>query len=411
MNNKRGTTSIFLVFILTAMLALTAAFIYAAKRAAVFSYCDGVLTLAGKSILSEFNLELKNMYGLFAFESSGSSMKQDLAEYISYALSRNNDAEVDNIRVDTGNYSLGNTRILKEQILEHMKFAMAHNLFEQKGKKELTKTGKTGKETKSRTLRNKKIIDTLPSAALTASQPEFSKWAGEIPSRLSGLQEIFRETSENYLVNRYITETFKHALHRPEDQSTFFEYEAEYILEGNCSDKKNREGVRKGIVLMRSGLNTVYLYLDSKKRSAALAAAELLTPGPAAVVTQAALIGTWALAEAENDAKLLLRGKPVPLFKNDASWATDLDTVLKSSMSSTKGCIDTGCREGLMYQDYLMIFLHMQSETLKLARVMDLIQINMKGNCSLDFLLRWCSCGFQLKAEINGRERAYDFQY
>lgn len=411
MNNKRGTTSIFLVFILTAMLALTAAFIYAAKRAAVFSYCDGVLTLAGKSILSEFNLDLKNTYGLFAFESSGSSMKQDLAEYIGYALSGNNDAEVGNIRVDTGNYSLGNTRILKEQILEHMKFAMANNLFEQKEKKKLTKTGKTGEETKSRTLRNKKIIDALPSAALTASRPAFSEWAGEIPSRLSGLQEIFRETSENYLVNRYITETFKHALRRPQEQSTFFEYEVEYILEGNYSDKKNREGVRRGIVLMRSGLNAAYLYLDSKKRSAALAAAELLTPGPAAVVTQAVLIGTWALAEAENDAKLLLRGKPVPLFKSDASWATDLDTVLKSSMSSTKVCIDTGCREGLMYQDYLMIFLHMQSEPLKLARVMDLIQINMKGNCSRDFLLRWCSSGFQLKAEINGRERAYDFQY
>ncbi len=411
MNNKRGTTSIFLVFILTAMIALTAVFIYAAKRAAIFSYCDGVLNLSGKSILSEFNLELKSMYGLFAFENSGILIKQDLTDYISYALSRNEDAEVGNIRIDMGNYSLGNTQVLKKQILEYMKFAMENKLFEQKGKKESPGVPEAEGKKKSRTLRNKKIIDTLPSAALTGSQPVFSQWAGDVSSHLDSLSEIFRESSETYLMDRYIVETFKHALSSKKGTSTFFEHEAEYILEGNYSDKKNRAGIRKGIVIMRSGLNAAYLYLDSKKRNAVLAAAELLTPGPAAAVTQAVLIGTWALAEAENDAKLLLRGKPVPLFKSEASWATDLDTVLKGSMSSTKGCIDTRCKDGLLYQDYLMIFLHIQSETVKLSRVMDLIQINMKGNYSRDFLLRWCSCGFQLKAEINGRERAYDFKY
>lgn len=86
MNNKKGSTSIFLVFILTAMIALTAAFIYAAKQTTVFSYCDGLLNLAGKSLLSEFDLNLKAVYGLFAFDANGSQMKSDILDYTEYSL-------------------------------------------------------------------------------------------------------------------------------------------------------------------------------------------------------------------------------------------------------------------------------------------------------------------------------------
>lgn len=403
MNSKKGSTSIFLIFILTAMTALTACFIYAAKQAAIFSYCDGVLNLSGKSVLSEFNLALKQDYGIFAFESSGGDMKKDLAEYTGYALQQNSDAKIGNVLVETGEYSLGNINVLKEQILEHMKFAIANNLFQLKDHEKALK-----KERTDRTLRNRKIIDTLPSSALAGSHVRFSEWAENTASRLDSVEQIFNETSENFLINRYIIETFKHALGGPQDRNTFFENEVEYILEGNYSNKKNHEGVRKGLVLMRSVLNAAYLYLDSEKRNITMAAAELLTPGPAAAVTQAVLVGTWALAEAENDAELLQHGKPVALFKNRESWATDLDSVIKGSV---RGPVDTGCKKGLYYKDYLMIFLSVQNEVVKMSRVMDLIQINMKGNYNGDFLIRWCSCGFQLRAEINGRERVYDFKY
>ena len=97
-------------------------------------------------------------------------------------------------------------------------------------------------------------------------------------------------------------------------------------MEGDYSNEKNYEKTRRGLVLFRSSLNAIYLYVNPQKRAETLAAAEILTPGPAAVVTQAVLIGTWSLAEAENDAKLLERGKPVALFKDDRTWATDLQS-------------------------------------------------------------------------------------
>lgn len=417
MNNKKGSTSIFLVFILTAMIALTAAFIYAAKQTTVFSYCDGLLNLAGKSLLSEFDLNLKAVYGLFAFDANGSQMKSDILDYTEYSLQSGGSTQIGNISVETGGYSLGNPAVLKEQILDYMKFAMAEQIFKSeakvKSKEKSREAHKKPQDTKKdRTLRNRKIRNTLPSAALEGSGMGFVQWVKELGSRLGNIEEMFRESSQVYLVNRYILEHFKYGLGSaaggPEEKNTFFDHEVEYILEGDCSNKKNKEEVRKGLVLIRSSLNAAYLYLDSEKRAATLAAAELLTPGPMAAVTQAALTGTWALAEAENDVKLLAQGKPVVFFKNKATWATDLDSILKNQ---TKGCIDTGSREGLFYRDYLMIFLYLENETVKLARVMDLMQINMKGTYNRDFLLSSCACGFHLKAQINGKERTYDFKY
>ena len=222
------------------------------------------------------------------------------------------------------------------------------------------------------------------------------------------MTQIFDQTKENYLMNKYILMHFKNKIDRPSSEPSFFENEVEYILEGDYSNEKNYEKTRRGLVLFRSSLNAIYLYVNPQKRAETLAAAEILTPGPAAVVTQAVLIGTWSLAEAENDAKLLERKKPVALFKDDRTWATDLQSILDNK---EKGCIDTKSEKGLYYEDYLMIFLYFQDEEIKLMRIMDLIQINMKGSCDKDFLIRTLNCGFQMKAVINGREYAYETRY
>ena len=85
MNNKRGSTSVFLVFILTSMIFLIAAFIYAAKEISSESYEDGLLGLASRSVLSEFHTELKERYDIFAFESHGMEAERDIRGYMNEA--------------------------------------------------------------------------------------------------------------------------------------------------------------------------------------------------------------------------------------------------------------------------------------------------------------------------------------
>lgn len=404
MGNKRGSTSIFLVFILTAIVGLTAAFIFAAKQAAISSYGDGLMNLAGRSVLSEFDLELKDTYGIFAFDRQGKEVENEVRNDVEYALSGNKDAKLGQIKADLSEHSLGAINEFREQILDYMKFAVAEDIIGSKNK-----TGER-KEThpKDRTLRNRRIINSLPSKPFRDSGPGFIEWIKALKEHLGSFDQIFDEKKDSYLLNRYILHHFKNALGDPTDRESFFSNEVEYILEGDYSNKKNEDQVRKGLVIFRTGLNTAHLYLDGEKRAMTLAAAEALTPGPAALVTQAVITGTWALAEAENDAKLLKKGKPVVLFKDKTTWATDLDAVLDNI---SKGCIDTGSKKGLYYEDYLMIFLFFQNEPVKLARVMDLIQINMKGTCREDFILKTYSCGLNLETELNGKRYGYDQKY
>lgn len=403
MNNKKGSASVFLVFILTAMILLTGAFIWAAREVAFESYEDGLLGLASRSVLSEFHTQLRQRYEIFAFESHGSEAAGDIREYVNESLRVNGKRRVEEVDVSFGDYSLANPEVFREQIVDYMKFAAAEDLLQ---KKDVPKDAPG--DGKDRTLRNERILDGLPSKPMKEQSPDFLDWVKDTASQIGSLARIFDETKDNYRINRYILTHFKNETNRLSEEPSFFENEVEYILQGDYSNKKNYENVRKGLVLLRSSLNAVYLYVNPQRRAETLAAAELLTPGPAAVLTQAVLIGTWSLAEAENDAKLLERRKPVALFKDDATWATDLQSVLNNK---EKGCIDTKTKKGLYYEDYLMIFLHFEDEELKLLRIMDLIQINMKGSCDADFLIQTMNCGFQLRAVIQGREHSYETRY
>lgn len=402
MNNK-GSISVFLVFILTAMIALTAAFIYASRETAVRGFGDGVLNLALQSVLSEFDLSLKERYHLFALEKRNDEVRNDIEAYAEYAFSESNTASLDETQVWMGKYSLADQDILRKQILDYMRFAAAKNLIQKKEEHHEEK-----QEHKDRTLRNRQIIRALPSIPWREYDPGFLEWVGQLPSGMGSLSEIFDMTKETYLIDRYIMMHFRNSTKGSFEYESFFDEEVEYILGGSYSNKENREKVQDGLEILRSVFNSVFLYTDPEKRAETLAAAEIMTPGPAAVVTQAVIIGTWSMAEAKNDTALLLRGKPVMLFKDQLSWATDLQAVLANRR---KDCIDTGDKRGWYYEDYLMLFLHFQNEKIKLARVADLIQINMKGTINRNFLIQTENSGIHLKAEINHREYEYNAKY
>ncbi len=62
---------------------------------------------------------------------------------------------------------------------------------------------------------------------------------------------------------------------------------------------------------------------------------------------------------------------------------------------------------GLRYEDYLRIFLAVQSRDIQLARMMDLIQINMQGSHDAGFLLREYRSGIDYTVSADGAEYRY----
>jgi hypothetical protein len=66
LHSKKGSTSIFLTMILLSFLLIIGVFAEAAAGKASRTYANAVFDLAGRSILSEFDLNLKSDYGLYS---------------------------------------------------------------------------------------------------------------------------------------------------------------------------------------------------------------------------------------------------------------------------------------------------------------------------------------------------------
>ncbi|MEG0829037.1 MAG: DUF5702 domain-containing protein [Anaerovoracaceae bacterium] len=400
--NEKGSSSVFLVFILAAMLSLTAAFVHIAWEMEVKSQGDGLLNLAGQSILSEFDLDLKEDYGLFGFYNGGAFLDYKIKNYVNYSLDGNDHGNLQNANVNVKEYLLTDSTVFKRELLEYMKFAIAKGIFEK------SKSPAKEKPRKDRVLRNKKIINSLPSTKLGGGSTGLLAIVEKLKSNIELLKNFTENASKTYLIDKYIIENFSHELKQVPDRETFFTREVEYILEGNYSNKINGKKVKEGLVAFRTGLNLLFLYADPEKSAETMAAAQAITPGPEAAATQAAIAASWAYFEGKNDLKLLKNGKKVVLFKSGRTWALDINTVLKGTQG---GFVDTGANEGYDYKGYLELFLHFKNENEKLARVMDLIQLNMKGNHNKDFLIQDYNCGFQLDAQINGRQHGHKYQY
>lgn len=392
-----------MMLILAAMIGLAGAFIYGAKQISGKSYGDGVVQLAGKSVLSEFDLNLKKDYGLLAFYGQGQETAGKIKGYTDVSLRAEDDLKIRNITVNFAEQNLQNLEITKKEIVDYMKTEIWKNKAEEKSAEE-----KNPGARKNRVLRNRAIINRLPSAALGKNPVSFAERLESLKDTILSIDSLMKEGSENYLINEYILQHFNHALVQNSEKETFFAHEVEYVLEGDYSNERNKKAVANDLTVFRSILNAEYLYTDPKKKGEIMAAAEALTPGAMAVLTQAAIVASWSLAEGENDVDLLQAGKKVPMIKDENSWAVDLESVLQNV---GRDCIDPGTEKGMVYGDYLRCLLFLEEESTKIARVLDLIQINIKGTYNGMFQIDEYNTGMRIGAEINGSEREYNEQY
>ena len=129
-----------------------------------------------------------------------------------------------------------------------------------------------------------------------------------------------------------------------------------------------------------------------------LTMAESLTPGPFAPLTQLLIIAAGSALESGNDLKNLKENHRIPLLKTESTWKVDLESVVSGEWKN--GMIENDSASGLSYRSYLMILLLTEDNETKLLRIMDLIQINLKGSDREDFVFSNMFCGFSVTAEL-----------
>lgn len=391
-NSRRGSTTVLLSIVLAAMIALVMMFIELAAVMCSSSYSASVLNLAGRSVLSEFDERLKEEYNLVAFYGQASEMEDKIASYADYSLDNNRYMKVSDIDVDLKELSLENVDVLREEITEDKSVV-------------LEKERPCGKVAASdRVLRSSKVILRLPSNGIDLNTPGIKSMADKIKDKGDD-DNLIRKGTKAALAGEYVLAYFRTCAH-PDDDEHFFKGEVEYILEGQMSDAKNLDKVRIDLIELRTILNSAYLWTNEVAKAEALAAAELMTPGPEGVATQALLIEAWAAAEAENDVRILFEGGRMPVFKTKDSWMLDLGSVLNPVENTLKGP-----EEGLTYDDYLKLLLYFLDDQSKYTRIMDVIQINMQGTYWDEFDISQMYTGFSFTAEINGREFEFNEVY
>ena len=194
-------------------------------------------------------------------------------------------------------------------------------------------------------------------------------------------------------------------------------YELEYIIEGEGSDAHNLESIASKLFMWRAASNAMYIFSDSAKKAEAEAVATVLT----AIIFQPelrdlvanALLFAWAVVETVSDLKCLYNGGKVPLLKDGSTWRTDFSGIFSRAFGNGE---DHG--SGLSYVDYLRIMLMLQPLNTKTARLMDVIEMDIRktpGNST--FMLDYCMDIFCAEIKVSSRfgynvkiERIYGYE-
>ena len=164
-----------------------------------------------------------------------------------------------------------------------------------------------------------------------------------------------------------------------ETQAQVLDYEIEYLLFGNASDRENLSDAVHRLLAVRSGLNLIHILSDSGKREQARALAAVITGAgsitPLILVTTFFVMSVWALGEALMDVKGLLAGKKVVLLKTSEDWTLDVENLL---VLGRDGTLEAGDGErGLSYLSWLKILLFVEPAVRQEYRIMDVIQLNL----------------------------------
>lgn len=156
-------------------------------------------------------------------------------------------------------------------------------------------------------------------------------------------------------------------------------YETEYILCGKNSDAENLKAAVGKLLKLREASNVIYLFSDSGKQAQAeaLAAAIAAAAGfpPLTELIKYSLIFAWAFVESIIDVRILLEGGKVPLIKTAQDWNFEIENIDHFS-EALEGGKENG--KGLLYNDYLQIFLYFQNKHQKVFRCMDVIELNLR---------------------------------
>ena len=429
--NKRGSSLVMLAIIFTGFAICIAGAIGVSRRLVVSSECDMFGRLWTKAILSEYDIHLLDDYSVMAFFGNDDEVTDKLDAYLKYSAQGKLGAHIKGANADLTGNELGDPANFRKALRLGFAGNAASEIINGRGRTYRDLDTGEGFDEEGRVICNPVVIDTLPSHGTGGSVSgeeltEKAKSAGD-ESGLRGM--LSRAGAEVILLQK----CFDNHVTKSDDKNHLLVNEWEYVIRGSMDDEENYRAVRKRLFFARNTLNLAAIYKDPAKLELIVSAAETISPGPLGLVTQALIAEAWAALETEEDLEDLYHDRRVPILKTPEQWKTDIGAVLGSDKVKDKlddesrkmlderqeeitglsGKISsvTQFKNGLNYDEYLMIMICALNDNVRLLRIMDLIQINMKYRYYADFNMMEYYTGVRFTIEANGKSHEFEDAY
>ena len=427
----RGSSAVMLAMMFVGFSICIAGAIGVCRRIVVSSECDTFGKLWTKAILSEYDVHLFEDYSLMAYFGNDDEVTDKLNAYLKYTAQNKLDASIKGANADLTGYELGDPANFRKAMDLGFAGSAVHELISGRGREFRDLDDGTGFDEEGRVINNRVVLDTLPSHGVggTVSGDTLTEKARSYGDE-EGVLSVLRGAGADVLM---IERRFNNHVTKADDKDHLLVNEWEYIIKGSNDDEENYRACRNRLFIARNALNLVSIYSDPEKMELIISVAESITPGPLGLVTQAIIAEAWAALETEEDLEDLYRDKRVPILKSADQWKTGLGAVLDSSevrkklddeskelleekreeLSDLTNKTDTVAqfKYGLNYDEYLMIMIISLNENVRLLRIMDLVQINMKYRYYKDFNLMEYYTGTRFNLEVNGKDHEFEDAY
>lgn len=427
---RRGSSAVLLAMIFTGFAICIAGAIVVSRKLVVSSECEVMGRLWTKAILSEYDVHLLEDYSILAYFGNDDEVSEKLNAYLDYSLRNKMDSSVKGVNADLTGLELGDPVNFKKALEQGFGSSVASELISGNSRTK-RETNDNDQKADSRVINDSVVLDTLPSHGMGGTVSgetltEKAKYYGDE----EGLWGSLKGAGAEILM---IERCFDNHVTVADNKEHLLVNEWEYIIKGSNDDEENYKACKKRLFIARNALNLVVLYSDPEKVELIISVAETITPGPLGLATQVLIAEAWAALETEEDLKELYSGGRVPVLKTADQWKTGLGAVLDSSevmdnldddsrelldenrgeLSELAGQLDTVAqfKDGLNYDEYLLIMIMSLNDNLRLLRMMDLIQINMKYRYYKDFNMMEYYTGTRFTICVNGKDHEFEDHY
>ena len=420
-----------LAIIFTGFAMCIAGAIGVSRRLVVSSECETFGRLWSKAILSEYDVHLLDDYSIMAYFGNDEEVTAKLDAYLKYSTQGRMGAYVKGANADLTGYELGDAANFRHALKLGFAGNAASEIINGTGRTYRNPDKEEGTDEEGRVICNPVVIDTLPSHGTggSVSGEELTEKAKSVGDE-EGLLGIMSGAGSEVLL---LEKCFNNHVTKSDDKNHLLVNEWEYVIKGSTDDEENYRAIRKRLFVARNALNLAALYKDPAKAEMVVTVAEAITPGPLGAATQLLIAEAWAALETEEDLKDLYNDRKVPVLKTPEQWKTDISSVLGSDrvrdklddesrelleekqdeLSGLSGTINTVTqfKYGLNYDEYLMIMIAALNDNIRLLRIMDLIQINMKYRYYADFNMLEYYTGVRFTIEANGKSHEFEDSY